>query len=133
MKFQIVPISDVDRVWGGLAKGMIESCRETGGAVSAGWLWQECRSGHAFLVIGFDDTDLIGGIVVQFQQWEQFQVLRGLGMCGISVEHFPELATVLREFAKAGGAEWFVDSGRPALAKIIEGAEVTSVNYRVKI
>lgn len=134
MNFVLLRSDQIDGVWPQLAEGMAESCKATGGNMTAGWLWQECRSGHAFLIIGHEADAVKVGLVVQFQTLGGEPILRGLGLCGQGFRDWAiGLADFLRQIAKSGGAQWFIDDGRPGMSRLVPGAEVVSITYRVKV
>ncbi|MCP4410083.1 MAG: hypothetical protein GY807_20530 [Gammaproteobacteria bacterium] len=136
VKCDIVSPNLVDQVWPDLANGMIKSCRNTGGSLTPGYLWQECRSGHAFLVVAYEDdkSKLLGACIVRFQNEGDRKVLRGLGLCGTQLKLWLEpMRKKVNEMAKQGGAVAFVDEGRMGMTRLIEGAQIRRVTYEVEI
>ena len=129
----IVAPNLVDQVWPQIADGMAKSCRKTGNDLAPGYLWQECRSGHAFLVLAHDEGKAVGAVIVRFEYGTK-SVLRGLGMCGQDFKGWlAPMREKLTEMAKQGGASVFVDEGRPGLVKLIDGAKTTRVTYEVEV
>jgi hypothetical protein len=134
MIVRIVETGDVDKAWPKIAGGMQRSCDRTGGELSSGYLWQECRSGHAFLVLVHDETEIHGAAVVRFEYWPSGTRLRGLGLCGKNMKAwFGELRAFAMEMARRGGAVAIVDSGRPGLKKFVPEAKPLSTLYEVRL
>lgn len=128
----------VDQVWPMIAEGMRRSCDKTGGELSAGYLWQECRAGHAFLVVAYDATEVLGAAVLRFETWPSGIRLRGLGLCGKNMKAWlPEMRAVAEQIGRAGGAVALVDKGSPALLRLLRRfdvpAKVLSTQYEVRL
>ena len=128
----IVAPNLVDNVWPQLADGFAASCE--GSDLTPGHLWQECRSGHAFLVVAYESERVLGAVIVRFEYGADRAVLRGLALCGTGFKSWIEpMRSKLNEMAKQGGASVFVDEGRPALVRMIKGAKVVRVTYEVEV
>lgn len=132
MLASIVQPGLVDQIWPSISEGMVLSCSHSN--LTAGYLWQECRSGHAFLVVIHEGTDIEAGCVVRFENEGHRVVLRGLALSGSKPKAWLHiLREKLNEMAKEGGASVFVDEGRQGLVKLIEGARIVRVVYEVDV
>lgn len=110
--------SDVDKFWPHVAQGMHRSCLKSGGQISAGYLWQECRGDRAFLYIVHDQDKLFGAAIFAFREWPSGLRYMGLGLCGQEADQwFDALHEKVREDAKMGGAIAIVDAARPGMKK----------------
>ncbi len=116
-----------DAIWQHISEGMIKSCEGTN--ITAGHLWQECRSGRAFLLVAWDEQQILGAAVVQFQD----KGLRGLGFTGNRVdEWFPQLKAEVVSLMRSGGVTQFIDSGRPGMMrKYFPDAKIVGTTYEV--
>jgi hypothetical protein len=130
VEVQVADPAMTDAIWQHIKAGMIE-CRE-GQDETAGWLWQECRSGRAFLIVAWEETTILGAAIVQFQH--EGRTLRGLGFTGVRVdEWWPQLSAKVVEIMRDGGCTRFVDGARPGMRKYYPDAKVVGTIFEVKI
>jgi hypothetical protein len=113
---------------------MQRSCERTGGELSSGYLWQECRAGHAFLFIALEEMTILGAAVVRFDTWPNGTRLRGLGLCGKDMKRWwePMRAEVIRRGREGGAVAW-VDMGRKGLRKYLHDAKILGTVYEVRL
>lgn len=132
IQVRLLAPSEVDTIWPLITTGMQRSCDKTGGELSSGYLWQECRSGHAFLFIAIEEASLLGAAVVRFETWPNGTRLRGLGLCGKDMKRWwePMKAEVVRRGREGGAVAW-VDLGRPGLRKYLKNARILGTLYEV--
>ncbi|TGR84612.1 hypothetical protein EN866_32925 [Mesorhizobium sp. M2D.F.Ca.ET.223.01.1.1] len=121
--------SDVDKFWPHIAQGMHRSCVKSGGQLSAGYLWQECRGDRAFLYIVHDeDGRLHGSAVFAFREWPSGLRYVGLGLCGLNAsDWFEILHNKVREDARMGGAVAIVDAARPGMRKFYKAKTIKMI------
>jgi hypothetical protein len=120
MRIAIANSAEVDAIWPAISEKMQIGCEKTGGATSSAELWQMCRRGDAFLIVGFGD-EISFASVWRFETWSSGQVFRCVSLCG---QH-PELwMRGLYEFAlsqaKIGGTRRLVAEGRKGWRRLIE-------------
>lgn len=124
--------TEVDAIWPFISEGMKRSCRHSN--FTPGHVWQECRSGRAFLIVAYQDGSILGACVVQFQ--DNGRTLRGLALAGRKLKlWFDVLHVELRKIMDHGGAEVFIDAGRPGLKafyKTLPTARQIGVVYEVR-
>ncbi len=135
---EVVRPERVDAMWSLLAEGMRKSCDRTGGELSAGYLWQECRAGHAFLVVAYDESAVLGAAIVRFETWPSGIRLRGLGLCGKNMKSWiEEMRAAVEQIARAGGAVAIVDKGSPGLMRLFRHlgikSRLLSTQYEVRL
>jgi hypothetical protein len=119
---------DVDKFWPHVAQGMQRSCVKSGGQLSAGYLWQECRGDRAFLYIVHDEGRLLGAAVFAFRDWPSGLRYVGLGLCGVNAKDwFEDLHNQVREDAKMGGAVAIVDAARPGMRKFYKAKAIKTI------
>lgn len=121
MNFRLCLASEVDSVWPSIAQGMQRACDKTGGASSAGELWQMCRNSEAFFIIGFDERSILVASIWRFETWPSGTVFRCLAMTG----HRPaEWVEGLRDFvmpiARDGGTQRVIAQGRKGLHRLFQ-------------
>lgn len=115
--FHLAQPHEVDSVWPHIADGFNEAMEKTGGDISSGYLWQQCRTGQAFLVVAAKDGQIVGASVWRPETWASGEKLRCLGLHGENAtEWFAELIEEMRAFAKRCGAEQVVFEGREGWA-----------------
>jgi hypothetical protein len=130
-RVEIVHPNMVDVVWPHIGEGMAKSCRSTGNKITAGWLWQECRSGRAFLIAAYDET-VLGAAIVQFV--DNGQALEGLGLCGTRcAEWWDDMTEAVKTIMRHGDCALFIDNGRPAMAKYFPDAVRNGSVFEVRI
>lgn len=121
MNIGIASVSEVDGIWPLIGSEMQRGCDKTGGSMSSGDLWQMCRSGNAFLIVGHDGSDIIFASVWRFETWPSGQVFRCVGVCGRSMRLW---AAALYEFAlsqaKIGGTDRLVAAGRTGWVRVLQ-------------
>lgn len=128
MQISLVPVQNVDQFWPLIRDGMNRSCVKSGGQLSAGYLWQECRKGDANLYIVHDDVisgteSIKGAAIFGWREWANGLRYVGLGLCGKNAsEWFEQLHERAKQDGKAGGAVALIDAARPGLgAKFYRG------------
>jgi hypothetical protein len=130
-RVEIVHPSNVDDIWPHIAEGMMKSCRSTGNTITAGWLWQECRSGRAFLIAAYDN-DILGAAVVQFV--DSGKAMEGLALYGKRcAEWWDMLSDTVKSIMRAGDCSMFTDTGRPGMAKYFPEAVKNGDTFEVRI
>lgn len=112
MKIGIASIAEVDGFWPMIYQDIQRGCDKTGGATSSGELYQMCRSGNAFLFIGYDDAIKVAS-VWRFETWPSGTVLRCMALSGRQMGTW---IVPLYEFAMSqaaiGGTDRLIAQGR---------------------
>jgi hypothetical protein len=119
----------VDGLWSQIADGLEHACRKTGGDLTAHYLWTECRSGRAFLVVVSAET-IIAASVWRFEQWTTGRKLRCLALYGVGMKDWlrPH-RKLIEDLAKVGGATSLVTEGRKGFQRIFPAARVLRLLY----
>ena len=119
----------VDGLWPRVAEGLERACLATGGDMTAEYLWSECRSGRAFLVI---IGDCIGASVWRFEKWATGRKLRCLAVYGADMPSWlDDHRAMIEQMAKVGGATAIVAEGRTGWARLFPEAVVLRQLYEV--
>jgi hypothetical protein len=120
MKIGIASAAEVDQIWPAISEKMQIGCDKTGGATSSAELWQMCRRGDAFLIVGLGEQ-IDFASVWRFETWPSGQVFRCVGLCG---QHPDQWMRCLYDFAmsqaKVGGTDRLVAQGRKGWRRLIE-------------
>lgn len=120
MRIGIANAAEVDALWPSIAPEMQRGCDKTGGATSAGDLWQMCRSGSAFLFVGEDEGRVAFAAVWRFENWPSGAVFRCIAVCGRSMPSWiAQHYAFALEQAKTGGAARIVAEGRPGWPRVL--------------
>jgi hypothetical protein len=134
MRIGLANSVEVDKVFPVFAERLNAACMRTGGDLSAGDLWQMCRSGNAFLVVAFDDEAFKAILIMQFQKWTDRQVMRCLAIVGDDMDEWlPAAKEFIAKMAKDGGATSFIAEGRDGWARIFPTAKKLRVTYEVQL
>lgn len=134
MKIGIANAVEVDAIWPLFSARLQKACERTGGDLSAGELWQMCRSGNAFLVVALDDGGPKAMLIMQFQKWTAKTVMRCLAIVGDGVDDWLPLARdFIAQMARDGGATSFVAEGRDGWVKLFPDAKKLRTTYEVSL
>lgn len=72
----------VDLFWPMIAEGIDRAVKATGGDLTAGFLWQSCRSGNAFLVVSQAANAVSAAWIFRTETWQSGTKLRCLAAWG---------------------------------------------------
>lgn len=131
----ICPVADVDIVWKTHADGFQDACdRSDDAGLTPGLLWQMCRSGFAFLVIGEEYGAVQFASVWRFEAPEKPTDFRCLALYGDRLERW---ITPIQEFTKEmaidGGATKIVASGRKGWLRMVKNSVNNENDYEVRL
>lgn len=120
MRIGIANAAEVDAIWPLISVKMQDGCDRTGGAVSSADLWQMCRSGNAFLLVGMEEEIRIAS-VWRFENWPSGPVFRCLGLCGSRPDEWIEsLYDFALSQARTAGVKRLVAEGRKGWPRILQ-------------
>jgi hypothetical protein len=133
----IVGQGEVDHVWSLIADDVIRCLNKTPSFLSAGQLWQMCRSGQAFLIICVENGQIMGASVWRFDRGYERSVFDCLVLVGRNSRRWTGvLKDKATEIARQGGATLLTATGRVGLAKALKsipGVRVTRQSYVVEV
>lgn len=130
----LASVPEIDRVWGHVSDGLERACQRTGGSLTAHYLWSECRSGAAFLVVITGDDGLLGASVWRFEDWSSGRKLKCLALYGRRMRDWLEQhRTFSEQMARAGGATALVTEGRLGWQRVFPKARLLSQSYEVSL
>lgn len=134
MSVEFVAPHIIDTIWHLVTDGIENACQKTGGDIDSHYLWTECRSGKATLMIILKDQEIIGASVWRIERWSTGMKCRNLVLYGKNMkewvdEHYEKTL----ELANLGHAESLVAEGRPGLARIFPEAKVLRQLYEVRL
>ena len=102
--------------------------------MTADYLWSECRSGKAFLVIVTQGKEILAASVWRFEAWSTGRKLRCLGMYGTKMKQWLEDHRAFTlSMARVGGATSLVTDGRLGWERIFPQARVLRQTYEIEI
>ena len=102
--------------------------------MTADYLWSECRSGKAFLVIVTQGKEILAASVWRFEAWSTGCKLRCLGMYGTKMKQWLEDHRAFTlEMARVGGATSLVTDGRLGWERIFPQARILRQTYEIEI
>lgn len=121
MKIGIANAAEVDALWPVIGIEMQRGCDKTGGGTSSGYLWQQCRSGAAFLIICNDGENIVCASVWRFENWPSGTVFHCIGVCGKSMHLWVrELYEFALSQAKIGGTSRLIAEGRSGWVRVLK-------------
>ena len=134
MNIAIVPAFQVDAIWPRLAKGFQRGCDRCENGIEAGILWQRCRSGQAFLIVAYEDDNLLAGSCWSFEEQDQRVVFRCLSLTGHGIKSWlADMRAFTTRIAKENGASALVAEGRKGWMRMFPDAIENSRDYEVAI
>jgi hypothetical protein len=123
----------VDQIWQHVSDGLQHACLKTGGDIDSHYLWTECRSGRATLMVIADDK-IIGASVWRIDRWADGNVCRCLCLYGENMRGWlAQHVEKVKELAKLGHADRLVTEGRPGFERIFPQAKVLRKLYEVRL
>lgn len=126
MRFGIANVIEVDRLWPDIVDGMATACKRGGelNEYTPGDLWQMCRSGHAFLIVLWDDQSVRMSSVWRFERKSGKPVFRCVMMHGTGIKEWVQQAREqINAIAKQNGAQWLVATGRRGWLRYFSAAQ----------
>ena len=135
MRIGIANAAEVDAIWPTIAARLEEASRRVASSISAGEMWQLCRSGQAFLFVVLDDGDAFkAALVMQFQRWADRQVFYCMAIVGDDVKQWlPMAREYIGKIGKENGASCFVAEGREGWAAMFPDAKKLRITYEVSL
>lgn len=130
MNVEIAAVAEVDRLWPMIAADVQRACRQAPELLTAGELWQMCRSGNAFLYIIHDGAVIHASAVMQFEG-DAYRVwsLSGRNLSAWLTDFFESV----RATGKENGAARLVCRGRRGWLRLIKGSRENGDDYEVDI
>lgn len=128
---KLVLLPQVDEVWEEVSVGMEDACQKSGGDFTSDYLWRQCRSGEAFLMIVVDgNNDIVAAMVLRFELWSSGKKLRVLAMYGSNMEAWLDRAyAAVVKLAHTGNATSLVADARPGFERVLKKAKVLRKVY----
>lgn len=129
----LVASHEVDYLWPKIAQQMQHACEKSDQdaryKLNAGDLWQMCRSGNGFLIVGYDDPEKpFMASVWRFEDTPtvfKCMMLYGPGM----KRWFRPLTEYVTDIAKENGAVALVSQGRRGWQRVFKDSE----NYEIEV
>jgi hypothetical protein len=116
LKCELVPVMLVDSVFGRCAEGFQRAAKKASSDVDAAFLYRECRSGNAMLVIAHDDEVISGALVIRYENWCGKNVMHTLGLWCSAKGAYQLLESKKIELAKMSGATALIAEARASKA-----------------
>ena len=134
MKIEIANVTQVDGIWPLVSPKFCVASEKCGDDLTAGELWQLCRSGNAFLIIAHAEDKILCAAVVRFERWNNGSVLRVLSLVGDQIgEWAEEVKEFLKGMAKANGAGRIVAEGRDGWMRIFDEPRKLRSTYEMRV
>jgi hypothetical protein len=131
LKCELVPLWHIDSAFEQVAQGLQKSCDRSGGDLDAAYLHQQCRSSASMLVIASNDTDIIGAVVLRFENWSGKSVLRTLALWCNGLGVWDALDAKAHEIGRQFGAKSLVAEGRKGWERRYPNAKVIRQLYEI--
>lgn len=134
MNIVLVPVHQVDAIWPHVAAQIGEAVLATGGDVTVGHIWTQCREGAAWLIVVSDGDDLKAVSVWRHEVWLTGPKLRCMALWGRGMpEWLPQMRGIVTRIARDCGARSFVTEGRKGWERIFPKAKVLRTLYEEPI
>ena len=112
LKCELVPVNLVDNVFGRCTAGLQKALDKVSSNSTVAYLYQECRSGNASLVVAHEDGAVCAAMVVRFENWNGKSVLHTLGLWCAVKGTYDMMKQKQIELASIGGATSLVSGAR---------------------
>jgi len=113
LRIEIASVDQVDGVWPLIAEGVAAAALRTGGDTTPEYLWSECRSGRAFLIVVSREKEVLASSVWRFEAWQTGRKFKCLSLSGRHMsEWIDDLRAFVEKLARVGGANALVTEGR---------------------
>jgi hypothetical protein len=134
MQVSLVPVLNVDQFWPHLREGFHRSVMRTGGDLTTGDLWSQCRNGSAFLLIAHEGEEIRGASIWRPDTWQTGRKLRCLALYGSGMKHWIEdMHGMAKSIAIDCGATSLVSEGRLGWQRIFPKAKVLRALYEEQL
>lgn len=134
MIIEIVNLTLVDQVWPHILPWVAKAHKRCEAEITPGELWQGCRSGNLFLVVGYDEGKILVSAVVRFETGHKGLVLNIMYLGGEGFREWGgEIVAHLKEMAKANGAVELTTQGSPAWGRLLKGVRTVRHVYSMEI
>jgi len=115
----IATAAQVDQMWPDITAGIQRGCDLTGGATSSAELWQMCRTGNGFLIVGVEDGIKVAS-VWRFETWPSGVVFRCMSLTGSNMASWiGPFSSFIVSQAKIGGTDRLIAQGRKGWERVI--------------
>jgi hypothetical protein len=133
LRMGLASTEEIDRLWPLIQAGIQKSCERGTGEYCAGDFWQMCRSGNAFLILGYTDNDILMASVWRFESHEHRHSFHCLTLYGAGMRHWLNQARhYIEKLAKDNGATRLTACGRSGWVRVF-GAAKRGDLYEVEI
>ncbi len=142
-RISLVPVTNIDALWPHLREGFEKALQRTGGDLTTGDLWAQCRNGTAFLLVAYDEKaenpppevfNLRGASIWRPETWTSGKKLRCLGLYGSNMtDWIQDMRDMAARIARDCGATSLVSEGRLGWQKIFPKATVLRALYEEKL
>lgn len=134
MKIEIANITQVDAIWPLVSPKFREAIEKHGDDFSPGEVWQMCRSGSAFLVIGHSGDQIRIAAVVRFDRWSNGPILRIIIAGGSDIDEWDtQMYDFIENLAKENGAKRVVAEGRKGWGRKYPKLKLLRCTYVMEI
>ncbi len=118
MNIVVVPVADIDNAWPHVAERFVKCIEKVPTYLTAGDLWQMCRSGSAFLIVALDEAGTIKGATVWQFEPHTFacRIMAGRGMADWLIP----LLDVARQMARMNGIPTICADARVGFARFFK-------------
>ena len=130
---EVVPLWQIDGIFEHIAEGLQKSCDRTGGDIDAAYLFRECRSAAAMLVVAAENELIIGAVVLRFENWSGKSVLRTLALWCNGDGAWESLNAKAHEIGRQFGAKSLIAEGRKGWERRYPNAKILRSLYEVPL
>lgn len=134
MNIEIVNIAMVDRIWPIIRPFVQRAYERCEAEITPGELWQGCRSGNLFLVVGYEADKILVSAVVRFEVGHGGMVLNVMYLGGVGLAKWKDqIVGFFKEMAKENGAVRLVTQGRDGWGRVLKGVRKVRTVYAMEI
>lgn len=124
----------VDQVWPHILPWVEKAHKRCEAEITPVELWQGCRSGNLFLVVGYDEGKILVSAIVRFETGHKGLVLNIMYLGGEGFRKWGgEIVAYLKEMAKENGAVELTTQGSEAWGRLLKNVRTVRHVYSMEI
>ena len=130
MHIGFASVAEVDRLWPMIVADIQKACRQAPELLTAGELWQMCRSGNGFLCIVHDGDEVFASSVLRFED----DALRVWVLAGKDMRQWiGPFYEFCKKVGSENGANRLLCRGRRGWLRMFKGSQEIGEDYEVRL
>ncbi len=130
MHIGFASVAEVDKLWPLIVADIQKACRQAPELLTAGELWQMCRSGNGFLCIAHNGDEVFASSVWRFED----DAFRCWSLAGKNMRVWlGPMREFIEKVARENGSTRLLTKGRCGWLRVFKEARKTGDDYEVTL